>query len=137
MRKIKFRAWDIKLKKWIIGFDIDNNGNIWHNHFGHPDAILMQFIGLLDKNGKEIYEGDVVRATSRMLNFKTNIPTGKISIEDYYIIYVENEARFAKQIKGNCEHDVVKLRQESMTAFYEVIGNCFENPELLEDKNVD
>src|SRR5436190_3040511 len=61
MRPIKFRAWDTVIKQWRP-FDDDSllisaDGSITHYD---DETILMQF-GLTDKNGKEIYEGDVVR----------------------------------------------------------------------------
>jgi uncharacterized phage protein (TIGR01671 family) len=69
-REIKFRAWD-KIDKIMrqvtcynlydeyVRLDEDNSGNSITRKI--DDVILMQFTGLLDKNGKEIYEGDIVR----------------------------------------------------------------------------
>src|SRR5699024_795685 len=67
MREIKFRAWDTEKNKMVKVDTIDfYNGNVndvdFYNqeiHFGYS-TVLMQYTGLKDKNGTEIYEGDVV-----------------------------------------------------------------------------
>jgi len=71
MREIKFRAWDKKLKQLSIPVQISNPPTPGHER----GLILMQFTGLKDKNGKEIYEGDVVRhgegfgSTARLVKY--------------------------------------------------------------------
>lgn len=110
MRTIKFRAWDGK--KMLDAVDVSNVG------FWNRDAVtLMQFTGLLDKNGKEIYEGDVVRLH----------PDGCCGQHRDGVGFVEYEAPDFLIIK---EHDgrkwVSALRKTD-----EVIGNIYENPELV------
>jgi len=153
MRKIKFRGKRVDNGEWIYGDLIqslpyqDGHINCWikkrdllgisalsvpaEDFIEVIPETVGQFTGLKDKNGKEIFEGDVVRSTSKMVNLSTNKPTGKMSIEDYAIIYVESEARFAKQKYGKEEHEVFHLRQESIGQWYEVIGNIHEHKELL------
>ena len=125
MREIKFRAWDRVEQKIIFGIGIghgnyvlDFNGKIYNMENGRAEDfkfILMQYIGLKDKNGKEIYEGDIVKDVSHsMLDYKNVITT----IEFF-------EGTFREGYFGNpiswCKH-------------CEVIGNIYETPELLEAK---
>src|SRR5688500_1838508 len=62
MRELKFRAWDKTLQEWTDAFDIDNHGTVYPAMTKTNSKIeIMQFTGLYDKNGKEIYEGDIVQ----------------------------------------------------------------------------
>lgn len=106
MRQIKFRAWDteekIMRKNWT---DL----NLPPNH----GLELMQFTGLLDKNGKEIYEGDII---------------GDISLDGHagVVIYFTERSRYV------IEHPNKKRIYELFAnCEYEIIGNIYENPELI------
>ena len=106
MREIKFRAWD-KRFNWFDFGGGDLLLRINSEDFSDP----QQFTGLIDKNGKEIYEGDIVYNEADKYN--------------YQIIWNEREARFT------LGEDSGPLSTYVLGTFWEVIGNIFENPELL------
>jgi hypothetical protein len=110
MRDIKFRQWRPESKSWhYFGF-IDGicSGVISATLSVYP---IMQFTGLHDKNGKEIYFDDFVKAPS------DNI---------FQVIWYDEEMRIALKHKDTIYNFNVGL--------YEVIGNIYENPELIKVK---
>jgi len=124
MKEIKFRAWD-KIDKEMISSDALYFGDI-----SQPFAdsvkdvrerfVIMQYTGLKYKNDVEIYEGDIVNVQSRGLDF-----TVVIQEITAYGLKVEF-------IKGS---DYKQMFYRPDWENSEVIGNKYENPELLEKKN--
>ena len=132
MREIKFRVWDKKRNNMII---LDR---MWHCgeyaslafggdinfDFGYIDDIngykVMQFTGLKDKNGKEIYEGDIL-AAPHTYNIEIIYRNGSFLM------------KFFDDIGEKCEYHLSKelIEQDDL----EIIGNKYENPELLGDVN--
>jgi len=82
---------------------------------------LMQFAGLQDKNGKDIYEGDIVTYKRSVGNW-----TGQTMTTTHKIIFTEEVNAFVMEYGSG----YIKLRKH-WGYEYEVIGNIFENPELL------
>lgn len=125
----KFRAWDSWRKRMSIvdRIYIDTKGVRLYDDFGEywrdfSDVILMQSTGLKDKNGQEIFEGDVVQYQ----NIK--VPSAD---SEGVIRYFDNWAMFGIDI----EHKEPRALFFSGLADHislEVVGNIYENPELLE-----
>ena len=135
MREIKFRAY-IKNKNPRVPREINKIVEVKSLHLGSKKAIigysggnysirfdeieLMQYTGLKDKNGKEIYEGDIVK-----FRFKD----GREEFPDL-IGYIEYQTTFTAFIimsnQGSFKIDITEIK------FIEVIGNIYKNLELLE-----
>ena len=118
MREIKFKAWNTKLEKWIDDIDLSMDGVVVLNTaqtFGGAyvhEPILMQYTGLKDKNGKEIYEGDIV----------------KDKYGETYSVEYKKDCFVVEYQKGDFS-SVFWLSDK--TGGIEIIGNKFENLELL------
>lgn len=117
MREIKFRAWDKSRKKMIYG-PTDSNPNASWVLAVAPllDNSAMQYTGLKDKNGKEIYEGDII-----------SFLRGTISFDSCVVGWSYDQAAFEILSDGL---SVSFYGLKSIT----VRGNIYENPELLEKK---
>ncbi len=127
MREILFRGKDIK-GNWHIGL-LAHIGNAWYisNSAGVATAFevipdtIGQFIGLTDKNGKKIFEGDLLSERPSMNQ------TEYIG----YVAYDEKSAVWRFMIKNDTKYNGVLLGSYSNS--YKVIGNIHDNPELLKE----
>lgn len=139
MRKAKFRAWDSeadimvysdhrtrKLYDVYYGFEMNENGSLecrWEGDFSESHVLdggtldnIMQFTGLKDKNGKEIYEGDVLRDSESIVIVK----------------FVDGEFSVDYRTMGGKWRNYGSLFDYLGDYEGEVIGNIHDNPDLLE-----
>jgi uncharacterized phage protein (TIGR01671 family) len=122
-REIKFRVWDGKdmrepppLNEWDM-----EDGEFWVEYCDNP---IMQFTGLKDKNGTDIYEGDVVGYNA----YHGTHPEGEQPwTGGVMVIEWNNESASFKTPFSETRGLPVSVPHESI----EVIGNIYENPELL------
>lgn len=147
MRDIKFRVWDKEYEKMTYFNDEDyeykppfvfrldqvlkkDSNYDDYEDFEYNDVTdsveVMQYTGLKDKNGKEIYEGDIIEFSYDMFvgNFDTFVAKGKVVFKEgaFYVEIFENE-RTTK--------DEAYLLYSINLDTIEVIGNIYDNPELL------
>lgn len=121
----KLRAWDKEDERMSYGEVeyLDDSINYRFDLFctgADEDVEFMQSTGLTDKNGIEIYEGDVINYRNSFRNPMTG--SGSLSINrDFKIIFEDGEFK----AKG------FDIRLKNILSYSEVIGNIYENPELL------
>lgn len=129
----RYRAWDKNLKTMyevddIMSIDFGKSEISVEtlffertNYYKFDDIVLMQSTGLKDENGKEIFEGDIVKVTDG--DERTNFPDGGIGticgLDGIFMWYID----------GQVHNGLFDISQEY---YIEVVGNIYENPELLE-----
>ena len=154
-RKIKFRVWDKKYQDWIdtskiaIAADgdvvayrgmgilscgwVEESGSCKHNF------VFQQFTGYLDQNGIEIYEGDIIKFRYWVGDFAWQEMDDKEALRQKKMLDKEYTGTVAPASIGNINLEIVVGKHDethmifplAYAASSRVIGNIFENPELL------
>lgn len=126
MKEILFRGKRVDNGEWVFG-DLEHNGkNVpkWVNGNEIVPESVGQFTGLTDKNGKKIFEGDIVKEWSS--HWKTPLKT-EINIYEVVCEYLGSLHLIRKTEYGE---NSTPLYRRSVV---EVIGNIYDSPELLEE----
>ncbi len=139
MREIKFRAYiknknimtEVKslhlgTRKVIIGYS-ESGTNFGNYSVSFGDIKLMQYTGLKDRNGKEIYEGDILAVDNIIEDEMTSRHLRTICV-----VYFNEEAGayYIKDVTQNDEYSIEHFIDE-VSYDFSIIGNIYDNPELL------
>lgn len=152
-REIKFRAWDKPNKKMVNQAYIDCNRSGFRL-LKNDEFIFMQYTGLKDKNGKDIYDGDIVRLDETWLD-KLNGEIDEQNVGIFEVIFTNFVWRLWGKIKlgDGCNRKSLDFtgysnyswgkgwedwndvfRYKTRYSNLAVIGNIYENPELIRSK---
>ncbi|MBQ2979700.1 MAG: hypothetical protein IJE18_06285 [Bacteroidaceae bacterium] len=150
MRTIKFRGKDIETGEWIYGHFFQRFGHypviveprprygkVMYCEIDVEGTTVGQFTGLTDKNGKEIYEGDILRGDEYPYNCD--------GVDNYFveIVWADNVCGFYRithkkpnsTVRGISHGNWSELDEEDIKSF-EVIGNIHDNPKLLKTETL-
>ena len=122
---VEVKSLHLGSRKAIIGYS-KSSSNYGNYSISFDDIELMQYTGLHDKNGKEIYEGDIVEE----VYFNPKFDEQERRYGKYIVKYEEDRCGYVPFACGDgcgcCEDEVINVNNA------EVIGNVWDNPDLLE-----
>jgi uncharacterized phage protein (TIGR01671 family) len=121
-REIKFRAWDKKTERFQSGFHLTSDGKIiFACLVDNEDYILSQFTGLLDENGKEIFEGDIIK-----IKCNEDIIIGHVFYKQSRCCYVINHPA---GYNGSFALHTLTI---AICDEFNIIGNIYQHKNLLD-----
>ena len=129
-REIKFRVWDIELHMWINNIGMGKDNTLCKGT--EKRFAVMQYIGLKDKNGNEIYEGDILCNDE----YQTWEWRGvvKFSHGVFGAEWLSNMKSKSMVGSWGQKHNLRKL-DDDIVERQIIIGNIYENPELLSERS--
>ena len=129
-REIKFRVWDIELHMWINNIGMGKDNTLYKGT--KKRFAVMQYIGLKDKNGNEIYEGDILCNDE----YQTWEWRGvvKFSHGVFGVEWLSNVKSKSMVGSWGQKHNLRKL-DDDIVERQIIIGNIYENPELLSERS--
>lgn len=147
MRELKFRVWDKRNKSWdkylllnttgkIVVVD-DDYGAQANTADNQENYVIQQYTGLKDINGKEIYEGDIVKTVDGASDRTRHFASWGVEFAEY----THGEVKWLREGFEVCQEYIGATKLSVFSCDYftsdlEIIGNISENPKLLKKNNI-
>ena len=134
MRQYKFRCWDVESERWVEQVDVMQE--LAEQSLWNPERsqwyIITQFTGLTDKNGKEIYEGDIGEIKTQSGRIERFTVEWGIHRRDMKSGWAVDIPSFAFMVDGKATFPISDnyLNGHDLDII-EIIGNLYETPDLL------
>ena len=137
MREIKFRSWyddKMHVNPTFTFYNHGAKGNAVMLVDEWEDRVIMQYTGLKDKNGVEIYEGDILEFTDKWEWYRGNYSAKMMSADqdELKVLKAQYEAEPMSRYKVKYHpYDGYGISKYDLENYLAVVGNIYQNPELL------